>query len=710
MSRSAVLSLMERAWPRATWQKRASRRKGPALLFSFGRAAAPKARRRVLSLIVLAAVIPVLIFGGSVAFFMADRSRDEARRSALATTEGVAQKVAAELSKELDVAAALGASTDLDRDDLALFYRDALRISAARPLWETVSLADATGKPLVNLLRPLGGPLPPDPDPVTLREVLANRRPAIGGIGPVGPISGKRLVPLRVPVERNGELLDVLTVWLNPVSISDILRSAGAPADWVGAILDRDGRIVARTSGEETELGRKATLETLRSIGEAAGGFYVGRTHEGLEVETAFRRLPMENGWTVLFGIPREALNAPVSQSLVLLVVVGLGSLALSTVLGTIVARDLAHRRELEEERAALALRLSEAKEMVAVEAAELGTWRWSKRDQQVVCSGRTARLLGIQVSSTRGQEHIWTSEQFFAAIQPFDRPMVEKALGECRANRGIDVEFRAAGGSPEGRWLRLTGRIVGREGLDASLIHGVLADVDDRHRAEAERRDLARRLAEAQEAERRRISRELHDQVGQTVTGLSLGLKTLEKRLTAEAARSDVRWLLGLAREVGRDIHRASCDLRPTALDDLGLQRALAALASDLSLRHGIAIDVQAVGPIGRLGSVVETAIYRSIQEALTNVLKHAGARSVGIVLERRTADLRVVVDDDGCGFDPEDTSRLARPEGAPIGISGMRERLSLIGGVLTIESAPGAGASVFIQVPITERSDTHA
>jgi signal transduction histidine kinase len=232
-----------------------------------------------------------------------------------------------------------------------------------------------------------------------------------------------------------------------------------------------------------------------------------------------------------------------------------------------------------------------------------------------------------------------------------------------------------------------------------------VLSDIDPRKRAEAERAELLLRLNEAQENEQRRIARELHDQVGQTVTGLSIGLKRLEKTIDTVAngkgVVAQVRWLQGLTAKIGRDIHRAASDLRPTALDDLGLLKALATYVAEWSERFGIRVDLQVLGSGGgAIPPEVETAAYRIVQEALTNVLKHAGASSVSVVLERRGDHLRIIVEDDGNGFDPAQLSEPgdARPR---LGLSGIRERLRLLGGKVTIESAPGAGTTLYIDLP---------
>jgi signal transduction histidine kinase len=241
-------------------------------------------------------------------------------------------------------------------------------------------------------------------------------------------------------------------------------------------------------------------------------------------------------------------------------------------------------------------------------------------------------------------------------------------------------------------------------------VIHGVLADIDILKRAEAERSHLLRRLASAQEEERRRISRELHDQIGQTVTGLSLGLKALEQGLakagSGEAATEQVRWLEQLAAQIGRDIHRTASDLRPTAIDDLGIFRAIEAYVAEWQERYGVRVDIQTFGRDKPLPADVSAVLYRLVQEGLTNVLKHAGAGKVSIVLEKKPEGLALILEDDGVGFNPDnvgrDASRAGRAPG--LGLSGMRERVALLGGTIAVESAPGKGCTIFVQIPLEE------
>lgn len=680
------------------------------------RAASPG--KRLLVSLALAAAIPVFLFSGWVAYVTAEQGRAAARHAASESTARAAERVASDLAAQVQMLDVLAASPTLDRPDMAGFYEEAQRLKAARPLWETVELSAPSGQQIVNLLRPLGTELGPTADRDSFDEAVRLRRAVVGGIGPVGALSGKRLVSLRVPVIRDGQIRYVLTVALATNAVSSILRDAGAPPGWVGAIVDRQGIIIARTAAEASELGRPASQALREAIARGSEGFYTGPTREGADVETFYRTLPDTGGWSVHFGVPSEVLNAPVARSFYVLVAGGLASLALAAGLAALTARDIAQRRRDEETRMTLALRVSEERGALAVEAAELGTVRWDLLRSEVAGSDRTRLLLGFPRASMDQGEAQWEFRAFLSAVHPADRERVEQALRSCLAeDTQLDIEFRSIHPDASMRWLRATGRApCFHDGEPPSVIYGVIADIEPRKRAEVERMDLLRRLSDAQENEQRRIARELHDQVGQTVTGLSLGLKSLETRLggggSDPATANQLHWLQALVAEVGRDIHRAALDLRPTALDDLGLQKALAAFTEEWSQRHGIDLDFQVLGDEARLPAEIETAAYRVVQEALTNVLKHAEARSVSLVLDRRADELHVIVEDDGIGFDPEaangsDPSHAAareRTERRRLGLSGIRERLALLRGSMAVESAPGSGTTLFGRIPLPQ------
>ena len=208
--------------------------------------------------------------------------------------------------------------------------------------------------------------------------------------------------------------------------------------------------------------------------------------------------------------------------------------------------------------------------------------------------------------------------------------------------------------------------------------------------------RDALRRVVEAQEAERKRLARELHDETGQALTSILLGLKGLEETLATDDSRSAVGDLRQLVVSTLQDVRRLAVELRPSALDDLGLVAAIDRLARSFG-ESGIQVEVEAHIGEQRLPEAVETTLYRIVQEALTNVAKHANAERMSITLTRRDATVVAIVEDDGTGFDPEASAR----EG--LGLLGMRERLALVGGKLRIEAAPGTGTTIAAEVPIT-------
>jgi len=205
---------------------------------------------------------------------------------------------------------------------------------------------------------------------------------------------------------------------------------------------------------------------------------------------------------------------------------------------------------------------------------------------------------------------------------------------------------------------------------------------------------DALRRVVEAQELERRRLARELHDQTGQELTSVLLGLKAVEE------AKSDAERAEALAAvreqvvETLHDVRRLAVELRPKALDDFGLVPALELLRDTFAGQTGMRVDLESQIR-ERLATNVETALYRIVQEALTNIVKHAQASAVSIVLARSGGGITAVIEDDGRGFTPDGG-------GEGLGLLGMGERLALLGGKLKVESSPGAGTTIVAEVPL--------
>jgi signal transduction histidine kinase len=205
--------------------------------------------------------------------------------------------------------------------------------------------------------------------------------------------------------------------------------------------------------------------------------------------------------------------------------------------------------------------------------------------------------------------------------------------------------------------------------------------------------REGTRALLEGQELERKRLARELHDETGQALASILMGLTTLEAEL-GEEPLALIRGLVGSALD---NVRNLTVELRPPVLDDYGLGAALERLATMVAAKSGIEVDLAVAEPVVRLSPEHETALYRIVQEALTNIVKHAGASTVSIMVTSGEGGVvRALVEDDGVGFDPE-----AVRDGA-LGLVGMRERVHLCQGRIELQSSPGTGTTLLVELPV--------
>ena len=278
-----------------------------------------------------------------------------------------------------------------------------------------------------------------------------------------------------------------------------------------------------------------------------------------------------------------------------------------------------------------------------------------------------------------------------------------------------VDPELTRRIGARAGLWVPLLarGRTIGvlmaldRREFDSRFSDGDLRVAETFAARAAVAVDLSRRVAretvqrivEAQELERRRLSHELHDETGQALTSILLGLKSIEDAEGKDRFPAAVSGLRELVVATLQDVRRLAVELRPRALDDFGLVPALERLTSTFAEQTGIAVELESRLPETRLPSEVETVLYRVVQEALNNVVKHARAEHVSILLRQRDGAIAAVIEDDGRGFSPETVEAAER---GGIGLVGIRERVSLVDGRLTVESAEGAGTTIVVEVPL--------
>ncbi len=231
-----------------------------------------------------------------------------------------------------------------------------------------------------------------------------------------------------------------------------------------------------------------------------------------------------------------------------------------------------------------------------------------------------------------------------------------------------------------------------------ATTFNSMLQAIDDLSKSRA------RHILHAQEEERKRIARELHDETSQALTSLLISLALLEESVTDPVGRARICDTRTLAHETLRAVRNMSLDLRPSALDDLGLLPALRWYVKEYQQKCGVEAELTASGLKERLPSEVETALYRMIQESLTNTARHAHARHVWVTLTEDGLLLRATVRDDGRGFDAAGMMRKRWQERG-LGLAGMQERAALLDGSVEIESEPGAGALVTVTIPLRQR-----
>ncbi len=374
----------------------------------------------------------------------------------------------------------------------------------------------------------------------------------------------------------------------------------------------------------------------------------------------------------------------------------------------------------------------------LALEAGRLGSWQIDLRTLERWNSDRCKANFGLPPDAPLSYQDV------IAAQHPEDRERVREAMASAIVSgQDYAAEYRVYWPDGSCHWLSARGRTLYNEHGEAWHMAGNTLDITEQQRlveslrqardelgqrvaertAELTERNaqLARALEErmalerardlwlshliaAQEEERTRVARELHDELGQHLTGLTLGLHEL-----ASAGPDRTGRLIGNLKDLvlatNQATHRLASGLRPAALDDLGLVAALGAYVEEWSAQTGIAADFCSRNCERRLPRAIETTIYRTVQEALTNVARHAHAQNASVVIECKANRVVTIVEDDGRGFDPN-----AVPESggtARFGLVGIRERAALVGGDLRIESVPTGGASVFISLPISSTAE---
>jgi PAS domain S-box-containing protein len=365
------------------------------------------------------------------------------------------------------------------------------------------------------------------------------------------------------------------------------------------------------------------------------------------------------------------------------------------------IARDVTRIRQIEQ-----ALRDSEQRMRFCLEAANIGTWDWDIEGGSVRWSENMEGIHGQMPGSFRG-----TIEAFLGGIHDEDRQRVGEAVQQALAGRSsYHVEYRQVKADGRVGWMEAHGQVIYDSSNRPKSMMGVCRDISERKCSEEALRNiherlearvkertseldqaqdrlrmLSARLLQMQDDERRRIARELHDTAGQILVALNLNLVPLEEKLRKmnSGLVAPLTESLRLVEELSRDLRTMSHLLHPPLLDEAGLKSAVRWYVEGFAERSKIEVDLHLDPGLGRLPAELETAMFRIVQECLTNIHRHSGSSAASIVITRDTDNVTIEIRDRGKG--------MPTPVRAGVGIQGMRERVRQLGGQLEIESGSG-------------------
>jgi signal transduction histidine kinase len=563
-----------------------------------------KLRSHLIALVV-ASLLPVLLFAGAMIYISYRQQRADVERGVIDTARALSLAVDRELEASIRTLGAIATSEYLTSGDFQKFYAFAQDALKSIPGWESMALMDPAGRQLLNLRSPFGPKLPPAAVPNVIRQVLETKAPGVSNLF-LGTIVRTPLVLIAVPVIRDEEVRYVLVSSTSPGFLATLLSQQKIPPDWIGDIADKNNLVIARTRELEKHIGKPATQQFVAESAGAQEGWIYNVNREGIPIYTAFSRSQL-SGWTVALAIPAAYVEAPLRRTLLLMGAGGLFLLAAGVLL------------------------------------AGLAGYRMARAAGQLSAG---ARALG------RGE----TPNVQPSPITELDQVRRELEIATAQRKRG-ENELRSS------------------------------------HK---ELRALAAYLQSAREEERRRIARELHDEIGQNLTGIKLSLERAAREPPNRADTSRAQALALTNDLIGR-VRDLSLDLRPAMLDDLGLLSALTWHFARYNDQFKIKVEFKHAGlDQRRFEAEVETAAYRIVQEALTNVARHAGVDEVEVEILADESMLAIRVQDLGVGFDAHSSPVISG------GLSGMRERAVILGGRLTIDSAPGSGTLLTAEFPL--------
>jgi len=653
--------------------------------------------RARLCLIVAAILLPALAVAGWLTVHAAREQRDQIVANLQEKAREAATSVEREIVTTKNLLKVLSVSHFLQTGDIGSFRKQAAEIS--RQLGVSIDLRDPVrDQRLVDTAIP--NDLESTQEFPQIRRELERRaeeagKPVVSNVF-YSPLIGQYIVSVVMPISRDGKTAYFLSIGTPTQRIADILDQDSAIPNTIIGVVDRNNVIVARNVRHWEYTGTPVTNEVNRQS-VASEGSLTAVDRNGVSNSWFYRRLA--TGWLVSVGVPTASLQRPRT------VAIATFSAAATLLFGLAMAITYHFGGRFAPAIGALGIDRKPTPEEfdILFDSAPNGV--------VVVDRNGVIVLANAQIEHASGYERGELIGQRAETLIP---RLGHQGDSRWASGRIADLRLAAAGGDLFGRrrdgaHFPVEVRINPITTRDGEFTMVTVVDVTGRRVAArslsdalAERDDLRRRLMQAYEEERLRLAHELHDQTGQSLTAVMLELKGLEP-LVDEKGRQRLRMLRKQLDDMGKTLHHVAWELRPASIDELGLAAALENYICEWSAQSGIEADFHCRG--GRMDEIsdeIRTAIYRVVQESLTNVAKHAhDAATVSVVLDRTDTGLQLTIEDNGPGFDHAmDTGRERKNGG--LGLAGMRERLSLIGGRLEVESSLGQGTTIFARIPL--------
>lgn len=448
------------------------------------------------------------------------------------------------------------------------------------------------------------------------------------------------------------------------------------------------------------------TLARAESLGDALT--LAERSH--FDVVLLDLGLPDGNGIDTFRRFRQIAPDTPV------LVLTGLADISVGLVAIQEGAQDYVLKREIqaallsrairyaiERNRAMTALAASEERFQLAVSGASAGLWDWNPRTGEMYLSPHFREIVGHDEDELPNE-----MRAHYEIIHPEDLERVMRALKAHIDDRHpYDIEYRVHTRTGEYRWIQSRAQALWDTAGRAYRMVGWILDVTDRRRADEALREsreelqrLSANIQHIREEEKTRIARELHDDLGQLLTAMKIDMGRFERTIQGkidEHATSALRSIYGLIDQLVASVRRIAADLRPVMLDDLGPIPAIDWFIHEFSARHGIAVNAQLDINEVAFNRDSGTEVFRMVQEALTNIARHSGAKEAEVEIAREEPFCIVKISDNGRGALPD-----ARRNRKSFGLIGMRERAARLGGELSVATAPGEGFALTVTLPL--------